>query len=153
MRNITLSDAKTEFMKKTPTSAKLWKQSAKLMPGGITANIKYYEPHPVFMKKAKGSRIIDVDNNEYVDYCLCLGPLILGHGHPAVIEAIKKQLATSGTTMYGTPHELEIQMASEFKSPDSLRGDDKVRKLRPRSNHARSQNSSSLHAQDQNRKV
>ncbi len=109
-----MSDANAKFMKKTPTSAKLWKQSAKLMPGGITANIKFYEPHPVFMKRAKGSRITDVDNNEYIDYCLCLGPLILGHGHPAVVEAIKKQLATSGTTMYGTPHELEIKMAKEL---------------------------------------
>ncbi len=109
-----MSGTISKFIKKTPASAKLWKQSAKLMPGGITANIKFYEPHPIFMKKAKGSRITDVDGNEYVDYCLCLGPLILGHGHPAVVEAIKKQLATSGTTMYGTPHELETEMAKEL---------------------------------------
>ena len=109
-----MSATKARYMKKTRRSSKLWKQSAKLMPGGITANIKFFEPYPVFMKKAKGSRIYDVDDNEYVDYCLCLGPLILGHGHPAVVEAIKKQLANSGTTMYGTPHELEIQMAKEL---------------------------------------
>jgi len=67
------------------------------------------------MKKAKGSRICDVDGNEYIDYCLCLGPLILGHGHPLVVEAIRKQLARSGTTIFGTPHELEIKMADELK--------------------------------------
>jgi glutamate-1-semialdehyde 2,1-aminomutase len=85
------------------------------MPGGVTANVKYFEPYPIFMKKAKGSKIYDVDGNEYIDYCLCLGPLILGHGHPAVIGAIEGQLREGGTTMYGTPHELETKMAKEIK--------------------------------------
>jgi len=110
-----MSDVRMRYKRKTRNSAKLWKQSAKVMPGGITANIKFFEPHPIFMKKAKGSRIYDVDDNEYVDLCLCLGPLILGHGHPAVIEAIKKQLENSGTTMLGTPHELESKMANELR--------------------------------------
>lgn len=110
-----MSDPKTNYMKKTRKSARLWKQASKIMPGGITANIKYFEPYPIFMKKAKGSKIYDVDDNEYVDYCLCLGPLILGHGHPAVVEAIQKQLSENGTTMYGTPHELEIKMAYEIR--------------------------------------
>jgi len=110
-----VSDPKTNYMKKTRKSARLWKQASKIMPGGITANIKYFEPYPIFMKKAKGSKIYDVDDNEYVDYCLCLGPLILGHGHPAVVEAIQKQLSENGTTMYGTPHELEIKMAYEIR--------------------------------------
>jgi len=110
-----VNDPQTNYMKKTRKSSKLWKQAAKVMPGGITASIKYFEPYPIFMQKAKGSKIYDVDNNEYVDYCLCLGPLILGHGHPAVVEAIKKQLSEGGTTIYGTPHELEIEMANEIK--------------------------------------
>ncbi len=110
-----MNDPKTKYMKKTRMSARLWKQSSKVMPGGITANIKYFEPYPIFMKKAKGSKIYDVDNNEYVDYCLCLGSLILGHGHPKVVQAIRRQLSEDGTTMYGTPHELEIKMANEIK--------------------------------------
>jgi len=110
-----MSDAKTIYMKRTHRSAELWKRASKVLPGGITANVKFFEPYPTFMKKAKGSRIYDVDGNEYVDYCLCLGPLILGHGHPHVIEAIEKQLTEGGTTMYGTPHELEIKMATELK--------------------------------------
>lgn len=110
-----MNATKTNYMKKTRKSTRLWKQASKVMPGGITANIKYFEPYPIFMKKAKASKIYDVDDNEYVDYCLCLGPLILGHGHPAVVEAIKKQLSDGGTTIYGTPHELEIKMANEIK--------------------------------------
>ncbi len=110
-----MSDPKTNYIKKTRRSSRLWKQASKVMPGGITANIKYFEPYPIFMKKAKGSKIYDIDGNEYVDYCLCLGPLILGHGHPAVVNAIRQQLAEGGTTIYGTPHELEIKMAKEIK--------------------------------------
>jgi len=110
-----MNDIKTNYVKKTRKSAGLWKRASELMPGGITANIKYFEPYPIFMKKAKGSRIYDVDDNEYVDYCLCLGPLILGHGHPTVVEAVKKQLRKDGTTIFGTPHELEIKMANEIR--------------------------------------
>jgi len=110
-----LNDSKTNYLKKTSRSARLWKQACKIQPGGITANIKYFEPYPIFMRKAKGAKIYDVDDNEYVDYCLCLGPLILGHGHPVVVEAVKKQLSEDGTTIFGTPHELEIKMASEMK--------------------------------------
>ena len=110
-----MSNAKTMYMKRTRRSAELWKRASEVLPGGITANVKFFEPYPNFMRKAKGSRIYDVDDNEYIDYCLCLGPLVLGHGHPKVVEAIEKQLADNGTTMYGTPHELEIKMATELR--------------------------------------
>jgi glutamate-1-semialdehyde 2,1-aminomutase len=109
-------DVRAKYLKKTPTSAKFWKQGSKLIPGGVMANVKYFDPYPVFMRKAKGSKIYDVDDNEYVDYCLCLGPLVLGHGHPAVVKAIRKQLDEGGTTIYGTPHELEVKMAKEIRN-------------------------------------
>jgi len=111
-----MGDVKTTYMKRTPTSARLWKEGSKVIPGGVMANIKYFDPYPVFMKRAKGSKIYDVDGNEYVDYCLCLGPLILGHGHQAVVEALKKHLDEAGTTIFGTPHELEVKMAKEIRS-------------------------------------
>jgi len=110
-----MKDPKISYLKRTHGSAKLWKQASEIMPGGVTASIKYFEPYPIFMKRAKGARLFDVDGNEYIDYCLCLGPLILGHCHPAVVEAIKKQLDHRGTTIYGTPHELEIKMARKLK--------------------------------------
>ena len=109
-------DPRIHYLEKTSTSARLWKKASEVMPGGITANIKYFDPYPIFMRKAEGSRIYDVDEKEYVDYCLCLGPLILGHGHPKIVEAIRKQLDEGGTTIYGTPHELEIDMAERIKS-------------------------------------
>src|SRR3989441_2689622 len=63
------------------------------------------------MKKAKGCRLWDLDGNEYIDYCLSFGPLILGHGHPRVMKAIRDSLLSAGTTMFGTPHELEAAYA------------------------------------------
>jgi len=111
-----MKDPKADYRKRTPTSEKLWQQASKVIPGGITANVKYFDPYPIFMKKAKGSKLYDVDGNEYIDYCLCFGPLILGHGHPAVVEAIKKQLDEGGTTVYGTPNEIEVKMANKIKS-------------------------------------
>src|SRR2546421_2968278 len=81
------------------------------MPGGVTANVKYFDPYPIAMKTAKGSRLWDLDGNEYIDYCLWFGPLILGHGHPRVMKAIRDSLLSAGTTMFGTPHELEATYA------------------------------------------
>lgn len=86
-----MKDPKINYVKRTHGSAKLWKQTSEAMLGGVTASIKYFEPYPIFMKRAKGARLLDVDGNEYTDYRLCLGPLILGHGYPAVVETIKKQ--------------------------------------------------------------
>ena len=110
-----MNDPKTKYMKRTPSSVKLWRQASKTILGGITANVKYFDPYPLFMKNARGSKLYDADGNEYIDYCLCLGPLILGHGHPMVVKAIKKQLDEGGTTVYGTPHKLEMEMSKKIK--------------------------------------
>jgi len=73
------------------------------LPGGVTAGVKYFDPYPIAMKKAKGCRLWDLDGNEYVDYCLSFGPLILGHGHPRVMKAIRDSLQSAGTTMFEPP--------------------------------------------------
>ncbi|MDH5437599.1 MAG: glutamate-1-semialdehyde 2,1-aminomutase [Candidatus Bathyarchaeota archaeon] len=110
-----MKNPEATYIRRTPTSKKLWQKAQQHIPGGITANVKHYNPYPIFMKKAKGSKLYDVDDNEYIDYCLCYGPLILGHGHPTVTKAIKKQLDQKGTTTYGTPNEIETKMAKKIK--------------------------------------
>src|SRR5690625_4351642 len=95
-------------------SADLFQKAEEVIPGGVTANIKHFAPYPIFMKKGEGSRLTDVDNKEYIDYSLCYGALITGHGHPKVLEATNKQLVDSGTVIFGTPHELEITMAEKL---------------------------------------
>ena len=104
-----------EYKAKTKKSAERFELAQKDLPGGVTGNVKFYSPYPVYAKKAKGSHLWDLDGNEYIDYMLCFGPLILGHAHPKVVSAIKKQLETDGSQTFGAPHELEMKMAARLK--------------------------------------
>lgn len=99
------------LVRKTAGSAALHEEAADYLPGGVTANIKYFEPYPIAMESAIGARMKDVDGNEYIDYNLCYGALMLGHGDPRVKKAILEQLSRMGTTVLGTPHRLEVEMA------------------------------------------
>ena len=103
-----------DFRTRTKASKAYSDRARRSMPGGVTANVKYFDPYPVAMKAAKGCRLWDLDGNEYVDYCLSFGPLILGHGHPRVMKAIRDSLRSAGTTMFGTPHELEAAYAEHL---------------------------------------
>lgn len=97
------------LLEKTPTSKKLYEEAVRVTPGGVMAGIKFFEPYPIFMKKAHGSHVWDVDGNEYVDYLMSYGALVLGHGHPRVKGSIKSVLESFGTTVTGTPTELELE--------------------------------------------
>jgi len=110
------AEFKDQYAAKTPASRKLIERARQLLPAGVVANVKYFAPYPLFMQRAGGSHLWDVDGNEYIDYCLAFGPLILGHGHPAVVEAVAASFATWGTTIFGTPNELEIQYAEKLMS-------------------------------------
>jgi glutamate-1-semialdehyde 2,1-aminomutase len=79
------------------------------MPGGVNSPVRAFQPYPFFTRWSAGSRIFDVDGGEYIDYCLGYGPLILGHAHPKVIEAVKEQLEMG--SLYGTPIEQEVELA------------------------------------------
>jgi len=93
-------------------STQLFEQAKKIIPGGVNSPVRAFKAvggWPVFMREAHGARITDVDGREYVDYVMSWGPLILGHAHPAVVEAIKDQ-AGKGTS-YGAPTPLEVGLA------------------------------------------
>ncbi|HLR60483.1 MAG TPA: aspartate aminotransferase family protein [Pseudogracilibacillus sp.] len=95
-------------------SEKLFEEALNVIPGGVTANIKHFEPYPIFMKEGHGSKLIDEDNQTYVDYSLCYGALITGHGHERIMQRTQKQLEDSGTIIFGTPHSLEATMAKRI---------------------------------------
>ncbi|MDE1858476.1 MAG: aspartate aminotransferase family protein [Thaumarchaeota archaeon] len=95
------------FEAKTRKSAELYRRALEVTPGGVMAGIKHFEPYPLFMKKADGSHLWDLDGNEYVDYLLSYGAIILGHGNRVVKESVESVLDTYGTTVMGTPTELE----------------------------------------------
>ena len=80
------------YQQKTPLSETLFKRAREVMPGGISHNIHYFPPYPFFVEKAKGSRIWDVDGNEYVDLWMGHYTHILGHHSEVVVEAIERQL-------------------------------------------------------------
>lgn len=108
-------DPVAEYKARTKKSAEWFEVASKHLPGGVTGNVKFYPPYPVYLKKAKGSHVWDLDGNDYIDYMLCFGPLILGHAHPKVVDAVRKQLDRDGTQMFGAPHELEVRMAERLK--------------------------------------
>jgi glutamate-1-semialdehyde 2,1-aminomutase len=80
------------YRQKTPLSGNLFKRAKEVMPGGVSHNIHYFPPYPFFLKKAKGSRIWDVDGNEYIDLWMGHYTHILGHHPEIVVEAIERQL-------------------------------------------------------------
>jgi glutamate-1-semialdehyde 2,1-aminomutase len=79
-------------MKKTGKSKELFEEARKLTPGGVHSGLRFFDPYPIFISRAKGARIFDVDGNEYIDYHLAFGPVVLGHCHPGVVAAVKDQL-------------------------------------------------------------
>ena len=96
----------------TEKSRKLFEEAKKVLPGGVSSPVRAIKPYPFYTKRANGSKITDIDGNEYIDYVMGYGPLLLGHNHPAIKEAVIKQL--SDGWLYGTPTELEVTLAKEI---------------------------------------
>jgi len=93
-------------------SKTLFAQARDVLPGGVNSPVRAFRGvggEPVFFRKGEGAWLTDVDDNRYVDYVGSWGPLILGHCHPTVVEAVIAA-AKSGTS-YGAPHEAEVEMA------------------------------------------
>jgi len=101
-----------QYISKRPKSKALYARAQKVLPGGVSYGIRYFEPYPFYTAKARGSRLYDVDGNNYVDFWLGHTALILGHSPPKVVEAVKKQLEDG--THYGTSHESEIALAEQI---------------------------------------
>jgi len=98
---------------KREQSTALFEAAVKCMPGGVSSPVRAFNAvggHPLFIQRAEGSRIFDVDGNVFIDYVLSWGPMIVGHAHPKVVEAIQKT-AESGTS-FGAPTALEVELAA-----------------------------------------
>ena len=89
------------YERRTPKSAEAHKRNLKRLPLGVASNYRAYDPYPIFVKDASGSKFRDLDGNEYIDHNLTFGALMAGHCHPAVMKAVEKRLSTG--TMYGMP--------------------------------------------------
>jgi glutamate-1-semialdehyde 2,1-aminomutase len=98
-------------------SSTLFNRAKQSIPGGVNSPVRAFNSvggEPIFMKEAKGAYLYDADGNHYIDYINSWGPMILGHCHPQVVEAIQAQAAKA--LSFGTPTELEIEMAELIKS-------------------------------------
>jgi len=93
-------------------SEKIFSKAQKLIPGGVNSPVRAFRSvggSPPFIARGEGSRIFDVDGNQYIDYVGSWGPLLLGHRHPAIIQAVREALDTG--TSFGAPTSREVEMA------------------------------------------
>ena len=101
----------TPYLSKTPRSRRLYRRAEKVLPAGVSYFIRYIEPYPFYTAKAKGSKLFDVDGNEYIDFWMGHFSLIFGHSPPQVMNEVKRQIDNG--THYGTSHELEVALAEQ----------------------------------------
>ena len=99
----------------TTTSNSLFARAERVIPGGVNSPVRAFRAvgcSPLFIREASGATITDADGNRFIDYVGSWGPMILGHAHPAVIEAVRR--AAERGTSYGAPTELEIELAERI---------------------------------------
>ena len=107
-------------------SRSLYRKASALIPGGVNSPVRAFRHvggNPIFIERGSGSRIVDADGNVYVDFCQSWGPLILGHAHPEVVEAVSR--AARDGLSFGACHRRELELAdlilSAFKAYDRVR--------------------------------
>lgn len=94
------------------TSEQAFEEAQKFIPGGVNSPVRAFKAvggSPVFIKRAHGSRVYDIHDKEFIDYVGSWGPMILGHAHPQVIEAVQR--ASENGLSFGAPTEIETEMA------------------------------------------
>jgi glutamate-1-semialdehyde 2,1-aminomutase len=100
----TVAGYEKEYVSRTGRSRAHFKEAAKRLPAGVESNIRLFKPYPFVSRRAEGPYLYDIDGNRITDYTLGYGPLILGHGHPKVVKAVKDQVDRG--SMFGSPTEL-----------------------------------------------
>jgi glutamate-1-semialdehyde 2,1-aminomutase len=104
------------FATRTPNTREMFDRAKRSVPGGAGSTARLprngWQPYPLFIAEGNGSRLVDVDGHEYVDYLLGLGPMILGHRHPVVTDAVQRAVGELGTC-FGLPYQLEIEAAEK----------------------------------------
>jgi glutamate-1-semialdehyde 2,1-aminomutase len=99
---------------KWENSRRLLERAAKSLAGGVSSPFRVKAPVPLYFRNGCGARLEDVDGNEYIDYVLAWGPMILGYRHPAIVEAMRRHADLP--TDYGAQHELEFAVSEQIQS-------------------------------------
>src|SRR2546426_3010735 len=87
------------FRRRTKKSAQAWEAAKKRIPFGVNSNYRLVDPYPLYVRKAKGSRMWDADGTEYIDFCMAFGALVAGHSHPVLAKAMRERV--SNGTIFG----------------------------------------------------
>ncbi|GGL66112.1 aspartate aminotransferase family protein [Halocalculus aciditolerans] len=106
-------DHAARFREQTPKSRKFHDRAASVTPLGVESNVRAFDPYPFYTESADGSYITDIDGNEYLDFLLALGPIILGHNHPEVTSAVQEMAETCDIT--ATPTRTAVQFMEKVK--------------------------------------
>ena len=101
-----------EFRKRTPRSHEMHERGKVSLPGGVASSFQAVPPYPLFISRAQGSSIWDLDGNKYTDFHMAFGSLLVGHSHPMLTEALGKQL--SDGLLYSLPHADNVYVAEEL---------------------------------------
>ena len=123
---------------KTDLSQKLFQKALTLFPGGVNSPVRAFRSvgmTPLFIARAKGAKIFDVDGNVFVDYVGSWGPAILGHANVEVIREVDEQLKNGSS--FGAPSPREIQLAEMVRARAALDREDALRLLGHRGHHRR----------------
>jgi glutamate-1-semialdehyde 2,1-aminomutase len=100
--------------RKWERSRELLERASKSLAGGVSSPFRVKAPVPLYFRNGCGARLEDVDGNEYIDYVLAWGPMILGYRHPAIVEAMRRHADLP--TDYGAQHELEFAVSEQIQA-------------------------------------
>lgn len=103
-----------EALPRSERSRLLYQEALRLIPGGVNSPVRAFKPYPIFVLSARGSRISDVDGNEYIDYVMGYGANLFGHSPEWLVERISR--AAERGILYGMPTEAEVELARKIKS-------------------------------------
>ena len=100
-------------MSRYQRSAELFQRAQASLAGGVSSNVRALAQPPLYMRSATGTRVVDADENVYLDFTLSQGPMFLGHSPPAVLDFVARAMRDG--QLYGAQHELEIELAEQFQ--------------------------------------
>ena len=100
------------FRKARPRSRELWTEARQVMPRGVPSSFQDASPQPIFMERGRGSRVWDIDGNEYVDFHNGFGVMVVGHAHPKIVDAVSRQITLG--SHFAQPVENSIIVAREL---------------------------------------
>ena len=114
-----ISAEEERFRKARPRSLELWTEAREVMPRGVPSSFQDAAPQPVFMDRGKGSRVWDVDGNEYVDFHNGFGVMVVGHAHPKIVEAVKHRIELGSHFAQPVPDDIIVarELARRFHQP------------------------------------